>query len=171
MKLNFGCGSIQPDGWVNIDNDPEFNTVFREIYSQDDNTFDLIVAHCSIQMIEYNNITQVLAELHRVLKPEGILRISLPDIKTGFRKYIDQDIDWFPNGEDSLHDRFCAWLTWYSTTKSLLTQDALSEKLHQSGFENVAWVGFQETFFGDKSVWELDTRNGECYFMEAQKNG
>lgn len=169
MNLNFGCGSIQPNDWVNVDIDPEFNTEIKNIHLIDDNQFDKIVAHCSIQMIEYNDLERNFNGLCRILKPGGVLRISLPNITKGFEMYMSKNIDWFPNGEDDLHDRFCAWLTWYSTSKSLLTFEALKSKLLLSGFEDVSLVDFKISFYGDEKILELDTRQYECYFTEAVK--
>lgn len=171
MKLNFGCGSIQPDGWVNLDTSPEFGMdvlppmALEYTYSTahfDDDHFDLIVAHCALQQVCYNEVPGQLQELCRILKPEGVLRISLPDIVRGFIAYSNDDIDWFPNGEDSTDARFSNWLTWYSTTRSLWTQPEIMALLSEAGFSTVCGAEFEGEEF-------LDTRQGECYFVEAVK--
>lgn len=117
-KLNFGCGSIQPEGWENVDiedcGQPHIGT--STLFA--DGEFDIIVAHCAIQIVDFMDLFTVLSDLHRILKPGGILRISLPDIIAGFHEVKKQPF-----------------------------------KVGRPG-----------------SV-ELDTREGECYFMEAVKNG
>lgn len=120
-KLNFGCGSIPLD-WSNLDVE-DFGQEYvgsTELFA--DNTFDIIACHCALQITEFHNIEKILAELHRILKPGGVLRISLPDIVRGFQAYQVGNIDWLPNGEDNIDERFSAWLTWYSTTRTLLTR-------------------------------------------------
>lgn len=166
-RLNFGCGSIQPSGWMNVDSNPYYETPFKDLNSFSDDTFDIIVAHASIQQIEWHNLVTVLQDLHRILVSGGVLRISLPDIERGFEAYQQNHIDWFPNGETNIHDRFSAWLTWYSTTKTLLTHGALANKLHEAGFRSVFESSYKQSDVPGAA--ELDTREGEFFFMEAYK--
>lgn len=167
MMVNWGCGSIQPEDWINIDNDPEFASPFRNLKSFIE--IDVIVAHCSLQMVEFNKIEEQLKEFYDHLKSGGILRISLPDLSKGFYAFSQGNIDWFPNGEENLDDRFSAWLTWYSTSKTLLTIGALKNKLVAAGFTEFAYCQFNQSAFGGPGVTELDTRLGEVYFIEARK--
>lgn len=168
-RLNFGCGSIQPAGWVNLDRDDHGQGAqeYGDISGLLVDTFDIIVAHCSLQMTEYNDVPATLCALHKVLKPGGVLRISLPDIYRGFRAYATGEIDWFPNGEDSIDDRFSNWLTWYSTTRSLWTPQAIKDRLLEAGFVKVYACSFGESTF--EGAAELDSRRGECFFVEAVK--
>jgi len=169
MNINFGCGSIQPSDWTNIDIDPEYKTEHKNLHLIPDNSCDILVSHATICGISYNEIKPTLLEFKRVLKPSGIVRISLPDILSGFDAYKNNNINFFPNSEDSLDRRFSAWLTWYSTSKSLLTYKALEYKLHDSGFKNITKVKYKETTLLNPKVYELDTREHEFYFMEAIK--
>lgn len=167
-KLNFGCGTIQPQGWDNVDKEV-FGQLFvgsTDIFDND--TYDVIVAHASIQCTEWHSIPALLKELHRILKPGGILRISLPDIYTGFKAWESGVREFFPNSEEHIDEKFSAWLTWYSTTKSLLTPTALRLKLMEAGFDpaSIFRVKFGQ---GSKESAELDTRKDEFYFMEARK--
>ena len=169
MNINFGCGSIQPSDWTNIDLDPEFKTEYKNLYLIPDNSCDILVSHATICAIPYHEIKIILLEFNRVLKPDGILRISLPDIVSGFNAYKNNDINFFPNSEDNLDRRFSSWLTWYSTSVSLLTHKALEYKMHDSGFKNITKVRYGETTFSNPKVCELDTRENEFYFVEAIK--
>lgn len=173
-KLNWGCGSIQPKDWDNIDKDYNFyNGTDQNFYSgtQDmaDNTYDIIVAHASIQQIEWHDLVKELKELHRILKPKGVIRISLPDIEAAFANFQMGNKEWFPNGENSIEDRFSAWLTWYSTSKILLTPYALDNKLREAGFHSSYKAEFKVTRIADIEITKLDTRENEFYFVEATK--
>lgn len=169
-KLNWGCGSIMPADWDNLDNDPSFGALFQDTNLISSNTYDIIVAHCSLQMNDWHELPGVLENLYRILKPGGVLRISLPDIVAGFGALIEDNKDWFPNGEEDLDERFCAWLTWYSTSKTLLTQKALFDKLIKANFREIGECGFKESrFLVTPEIIELDTRENEVYFMEAVK--
>lgn len=168
IKVNYGCGSIQPEGWINVDSDNDFN-VLTNLDSVNNDSVDIMVAHAIIQQIEWHDLVKQLSDLRDKLKEGGVLRISLPDIQRGFKALEEYDHEWFPNGEDDIHERFCAWITWYSTSITLLTPEALIDKLKAAGFEFVQRVQFKETVFSDSSITELDTRKNEFYFMEARK--
>lgn len=169
IKVNFGCGSIQPVGWVNVDFDETFKAPVKHLGEIDDNSVDIIVAHCVLQITETKNLDFLLRDILRVLKPGGTVRISLPDIIRGFKEYELDNKDWFPNNEDFIDDRFSNWLTWYSTTRTLLTAKSLRYKLHKNEFERIHGVRFKETVSNNIEILELDTRENECYFMEASK--
>jgi len=169
MKINFGCGSIQPSDWVNIDLDPEFNTEYKDLKLMPDNSCDIIVCHAIVCCVKYHDIEKVLSEFYRVLKPGGVARISLPDIVSGFNAYKNNNISFFPNSEDDLDNRFSAWLTWYSQSASLLTSKALQYKLQAVGFNDLAETQFKQTKYSNEKIYELDTREHEFYFVEAMK--
>lgn len=169
-KLNFGCGSIQPEGWDNIDME-DFGQRFVggfEILESD--TYDIVVAHCALQINGYNEYEEMLKNFLRILKRGGVLRVSLPDIEAGFEALQAGDKDWFPNGETNLDDKFSNWLTWYSTSKSLLTPQAMINRLHEAGFYEAHQAQFGETWYKHaQSSPELDDRKNEVYFVEAIK--
>lgn len=173
-KLNWGCGSIQPKDWINVDHDWHFyNGTDKNFYNNTmaftDNEFDIIVAHASLQQVEWHSLVDQLKELKRILKPGGVLRISLPDIISGFEAYRVGNITWFPNNEEKLSDRFSAWLTWYSTSKTLLTRYALENKIMESGFSDKKACLPTQTHSNYPEVTELDTRHDEFFFVEAYK--
>ena len=169
MNINFGCGSIQPVDWINIDIDPEYKTGHKNLHLIPDNSCDILVSHATICVIPYHEIKAVLLEFSRVLKPGGVVRISLPDIVSGFDAYKNNNVNFFPNSEDDLDKRFSAWLTWYSQSASLLTDKALQYKLQDSGFSSVSKTEFKQTAYSDEKIYELDTREYEFYFVEAVK--
>ena len=163
MNINFGCGSIQPSDWINIDIDPEFKTEHNDLSLITDNSCDVLVCHAIICCVKYHDIEKVLSELN------GVVRISLPDIISGFDAYKNNNINFFPNSEDDLDKRFSAWLTWYSQSASLLTSKALEYKLQAVGFNNVAETNFKQTVYSNEKIYQLDKREHEFYFVEAMK--
>lgn len=86
-KLNLGSGEVYKDGYVNLD----WNTVAKaDVYHNlnllpypfEDNTFDEIIAHHILEHLD--RPFQVMKELHRILKPNGILHIQVPHFSRGF---------------------------------------------------------------------------------------
>ena len=72
MKINFGCGSIQPSDWTNIDIDSEYKTEHKNLNQIADNSCDIIVSHATICSIYYHDIKTILLEysnkLYNLLK-------------------------------------------------------------------------------------------------------
>ena len=80
-RLNFGCGKNKLKGWVNVDIDKTLNpdkvfdfNVFP--YPFKNNEFDEIYADNVIEHLE--DIPRVMKELHRISKPNGLIRIIVP---------------------------------------------------------------------------------------------
>jgi SAM-dependent methyltransferase len=80
-KLNFGCGKNIIKGYINADIMPfervdkifDFN-IFPYPFS--DNEFDEILADNILEHLD--DITAVMKELHRISKPNGIIKIIVP---------------------------------------------------------------------------------------------
>lgn len=79
-KLNIGCGKDLRDGYINIDIVDYGGNVVHDLnkvpYPFEDNTFDEILA--SHVMEHLNNFNSTVTELHRILKPNGILTVYAP---------------------------------------------------------------------------------------------
>lgn len=86
-KLNLGCGIYKKEGYVNLDWDqkvgPDVVHDFNKFpYPFADNTFDLIEAFHVIEHLD--RPFSVMSELHRILKPEGVLIVKVPHFSRGF---------------------------------------------------------------------------------------
>lgn len=117
MKLNLGCGDIRPTGWVNIDSSlnaniqripylgkllskvmglKEYNNsnlVYMNLNSRwmyKDNSIDIVYSSHLFEHLTLKSANLYLSEAYRVLKPEGVLRIVVPDLYKICRKYIDE---------------------------------------------------------------------------------
>jgi predicted SAM-dependent methyltransferase len=85
MKLNVGCWKRDLPGFINIDlielPHIDFKTDIGDLNMFDDDSADLI--YCS-HALEYKTLVEVnttLKEWWRVLKPGGILRLSVPNFQ------------------------------------------------------------------------------------------
>jgi SAM-dependent methyltransferase len=86
-KLNLGCGEHHKDGYINLDwqplTKPDVTHNLNEFpYPFEDNTFDLIEAFHVLEHVD--KPFEVMKEMHRVLKPEGILHLKVPHFSRGF---------------------------------------------------------------------------------------
>lgn len=91
-KLNFGCGKDIRKGWVNFDlaKLPGVDVVgdFKRRLPFKDSTFDYILASHVLEHIphhigkEKDGLICVMEELHRILKPNGMLEIKVPHYRS-----------------------------------------------------------------------------------------
>ena len=91
MKLHLGCGKRNIPGFINIDKNS-----YRHVHYKRDvanlkifksNCVDLIYASHVIEYFDQFEVIKVLKEWKRVLKKEGILRLSVPNFKSLIKVY------------------------------------------------------------------------------------
>ncbi len=92
MKLHLGCGHKKLPGFVNIDIDPSVKPdLIDDIFTLADmkeESADLIYACHVLEHIKFWDVRQVLMRWNDILKPGGILRLSVPDMDAVFAHYF-----------------------------------------------------------------------------------
>jgi hypothetical protein len=84
MKLNLGCGFCPKDGWINCDHnkralaDRFFD--LKDGIPYEEGTVDEVAIENVLDSLTHPQATQVMWEIHRVLKPGGIVSIIQCDI-------------------------------------------------------------------------------------------
>lgn len=93
MKLlNFGCGAMCHPAWVSIDVEP----MSKEILCHEvvmplpfaDGCFDACYCSHELEHLSRDEARRLVAEIHRVLKPGGIVRFAVPDLEGIVRAYL-----------------------------------------------------------------------------------
>lgn len=92
INLHLGCGNINNPAFINIDlvPAPHIHYVSRidHLHQFRDNSIDLIYAcHC-LEHFSHMQTLAVLKEWCRVLKKNGILRVSVPDFNSMVELYL-----------------------------------------------------------------------------------
>jgi len=95
MKLlNIGCGSQCHPAWTNIDivsTSPNVITFdIRKGLPFDNNIFDAVYHSHLLEHLPQDNALALLTEALRVLKPDGIMRVVIPDLETIARLYLNK---------------------------------------------------------------------------------
>lgn len=84
VKLNIGCGPAIKSGWLNIDIDPRLEGAVYMDATQPlalrDASVDFAYCEHMIEHVELDDAIAMLGELHRVLRPGGMLRIATPEM-------------------------------------------------------------------------------------------
>lgn len=96
VKLHLGCGDDYKQGYINVDLYPKNPTAVDAVWDiktvpYADNSVDEIVCSHVIEHFDANTGHQVLAEWHRVLKPNGILKLETPDLLSNCRDFVSAD--------------------------------------------------------------------------------
>jgi predicted SAM-dependent methyltransferase len=104
-KLVLGCGYSVLKEWLNSDFHPlsdevvYLNATHRFPFS--DGVFDYIFSEHMIEHISYSDAQQMLGECFRVMKPEGRIRISTPNLEFLF--------DLYRNDKSPLQEEYIRW--------------------------------------------------------------
>lgn len=176
-RLHWGCGPITPYGWVNSDVAafPGVDVVadIRAGLPLADDSFDYIASIHTLPELSYGDLDRALGELRRVLRPEGVLRLALPDLDKAIAAYAGKDIDYFFLISDdvvkSLSGKMIVQLLWYGRSKSLFTPEFTAELLDRNGFHSIQVCEFRQTASAFPGIIELDDRPLESFFIEATK--
>jgi predicted SAM-dependent methyltransferase len=175
-RLHWGCGPITPYGWVNSDIEPgpgvDVVADIRHGLPLPDESFDYIVSIHVLPEIPYGDLDGALRELRRVLKPGGVLRLSLPDLDKSIAAYKSKDIDYFLIPDEavkSLSGKMIVQLLWYGRSRSMFTVEFTKELLTRNGYQSIQECAYRQTFSPYPGMTELDDRELESFFIEARK--
>jgi predicted SAM-dependent methyltransferase len=116
MKVNLGCGSHTPAGWVNVDyalgarltkipffksinkrcklfnldwNDMIFLHDLTKKFPWPDSSVDVVYTSHTLEHFNKNDGRRFLTDCHRVLRKDGILRVVVPDLRYIVNDYLD----------------------------------------------------------------------------------
>lgn len=97
VRIHLGCGQINSPKFINIDVQAykhiHYLSRVEKLPFLKSEMADLIyVSHC-LEHISHLELKKTLSEWHRILKPGGILRLSVPDFDVLLNKYIEQGRD------------------------------------------------------------------------------
>lgn len=106
-KLHLGCGRNPLDSWLNSDQHPKSSNILRLDVSKrlpfEDEQFAYVFSEHMIEHLSYTQGMQMLEECHRILKPNGRIRISTPDLSFLLALYFDD--------RSNLQERYIDWST------------------------------------------------------------
>jgi predicted SAM-dependent methyltransferase len=175
VRINFGCGSVQPEGWANVD---------RVDYGQEhvadllaglpfpDGSVEYVVANHSLSDLDHHELGKALPELRRILVPGGVLRILVPNLLAAVAAYHEDDAAWFPLGDDlpSVDERLCTFVGWFGTARSQWTYGYATALCLDAGFVVTADAEpHASVLCADSAIADLDDREVQALIVEARK--
>ncbi len=161
LYVQYGCGLSCPDGWINYDASPTLQLqkipllgsivrsasrakfpkkvrhgdIIKGLPQKDGSAKGLYCSHV-LEHLAYDDMLVAIKNSYRVLSPDGIFRLIVPDMELICRKYIDAlDKDKDPDA-----------------VKKMLEESILGIKTRKRGFLN-----FFKSFFGNANhLWMWD---------------
>ncbi|HEY9003245.1 MAG TPA: methyltransferase domain-containing protein [Mucilaginibacter sp.] len=204
--VQYGCGFTAPDGWVNYDASPTLRyerlPLIGKFYTRNSQRFpenvkygDIVkglpeqsgncdAVYCShiLEHLAYNDFKKALKNTHTILKPDGIFRAVMPDLKAAIDAYIENyDKQDSPASEFmrstmlGIEDRGSGFrsvlMKLYGNSKHLWMWDyrSLHHELQQAGFRNIRPCKFGDSTEKEFALVEEEGRFYGAVAFECQK--
>jgi predicted SAM-dependent methyltransferase len=175
--LQIGSGKAIHRGWLNtdifgsdgikIDTEIDAAIDIEKPLPFPNSSFDAIYGAEVIEHVPRESVGPFLIEARRVLRPDGVLRLTTPNAKAVCEIYLGI------HKNSKLEERFSTWLEaeanpefWLNAMfrfwghKWLWDSDNLCALMRSSGFKFIALVEPQKTRSGMKELENLDIRYG-----------
>ena len=149
---------------------------------------DVIYSSHMLEHVHEAAARALLTECYRVLKPEGILRVVVPDLRLAAQSYLDRDTAFFSQPAnfpiadafvESLHlrarpkggqfERLVRWLlrTDEGGHRWMYDGESMCYRIAQAGFRDVSVCGYREGRCQDAVM--MDSRPVDSVHIEATK--
>jgi SAM-dependent methyltransferase len=173
-RLNWGSGTDPEPGWINSDRKGgpgiDISCDILDGLPLEDASIDYAVSIHALPEVAYRDLVPVLAELRRVLRPGGVLRLALPSLEKAMNAYRAGDRDYFLIPDDDMQTiggKLVTQLVWYGYSRTVFVPEFAEELLRRAGFREVHHVAFGETTSSYPEIVTLDNRPRESFFAEA----
>ena len=173
MKLHLGCGNNNIKGYVNIDvrllNGVDIVDDVKTLSSYADSSVEVIYASHVLEHIGRHEYKDVLARWHKILQPNGILRLSVPDMEKVFLHYAQfkdlEKLKGFIWGGQNYRYNY-HYIGWDFET--------LKKDLSDTGFTHIQRYDWRNTEHADMDDYSqcylphLDKENGEIMSLNIE---
>ena len=176
MKLHLGCGQKNfGEDWIHIDGSEYDHIKYHDIANLpfEDNTCDLIYASHVLEYFDRDQVLVVLNEWQRVLKPDGVLRLAVPDFGAMAKLYVDTGISL----DRFIGPIFGKWKMTETETiyhRTVYDFDSLKNVLEKCNYTNVKlwdWRDVEHANFDDYSqayIPHMDKENGTLISLNIE---
>lgn len=182
-RINLCCGSQKVQGYFGIDvvsGCDLYLDLSRSGLPFCSSTIDVVVCMSAINYFSRARGEELVYEMFRVLRPGGICRIGVQDMRALAERYMKNDTEFFfqtlPDGRErfegpTIGDKFAAWFYGYSVASHRCQYfydfDSLAYLFKNAGFSVVERKSYRESCIAE--VEWLDNRPDQMFFLEAVK--
>lgn len=191
MKLHLGCGRRNfGKDWIHIDGSSTENKGdrrsgpgdFSHIKYHDitklsfsDNTVDLIYSSHTFEYFDRDECYDILKEWRRVLKPNGILRLAVPDFEACAKLYVNKKIP-LSRFVGMFYGKWEIKNNIYIYHKTIYDFISLKQILKNIGFRNIRKWDYKEVEHGHIDDYSqayfphMDKKNGTLVSLNIEAN-
>lgn len=188
--LNLGSGPCRYSGWLTADAFASEADIYMNVkrrFPFNKNTFSVVYSEHMLEHIYIDKVPTVLKEVHRVLKPKGIFRVTVPDLEIHAKKYVEKDTEFFrpiitkyKGRWDKQKNKY--WLV-RSNGGAFMTRaverfyhhrwmydfETLSSCLKEVGFVSATKKSYKESSSPEAAMMDKEERAFETLYIDAQK--
>lgn len=183
MKLNIGCGSVKPSGWVNTDKSYKiYLSQYLKLGSSDvssyavvyqnlskpwrfkSNSINIVYSSHLLEHLDRKSRELFIHESHRVLKKGGVLRVVVPDLYELSKQYIERT----NFGDLTAAKSFLYWLNLHKDNLH-----SVERPLYKKLYDWIQNYPKQHQYMYDKTLLEEDLDSydwGNYYYCEYGKS-
>jgi len=182
-KINLCCGSQIIPGYFGIDIngkvDLKLNLEKRNLPFKD-SVLDVVTCTSAINYFTRSRGQEIINEVYRTLKIDGVARFSVQDLESIARRYVEKDYAFFfqklPDGRErfegpTLGDKFAAWFYGYASNgvpcRYFYDYDSLANLFKTAGFSVVEKKEYLHSRLDNIDL--IDNRPDQMFFLEAIK--
>lgn len=182
-KVNLCSGTQKVPGYLGIDL-VEGADLRLDLSTKDlpfaESSLDALVCMSAINYFTRERAQQLVREMRRVLRPGGVCRVGVQDMRSLAERYVRGDRDFFfqklPDGRDrfegpTLGDKFAAWFYGYAVgayrCEYFYDFDSLAYLFRDAGFSLVERKAYRESRLPEVGL--LDNRADQMFYLEALK--
>jgi len=182
-KLNVCCGLQKVPGYLGIDiidgADLQLDLERMDLPFASASV-DTVVCMSAINYFTRERARRLAQEMWRVLRPGGVCRVGVQDMKALAERYVRGDHEFFfqklPDGRErfegaTLGDKFAAWFYGYAVDghpcRYFYDFESLAHLFRTAGFALVERKAFGESRIAE--VAQLDNRPDQMFYLEAVK--
>lgn len=186
--VNLGCGESGLEGWINVDthwnNNVSLVYDIRKHLPLSTNSTPGIFTEHFVEHLDYSEeIPFFLSECHRILKPDGVLRIVVPDAGKYLNGYCQSDWELIESTRPLNSEHIDKWYGQKINTKmemmNVVFRQGIEHKfaydaetlcyvLEKFGFKDVKQQHFQEGYISDLCI-DRESRQSESLYVEGRK--
>jgi SAM-dependent methyltransferase len=182
-KVNLCSGTQKVPGWLGIDlvdgADLRLDLARMDLPFPE-SSLDALVCMSAINYFTRGRAQQLVREMRRVLRPGGVCRIGVQDMRALAERYVREDRAFFfqklGNGRDrfegpTLGDKFAAWFYGYAVgayrCEYFYDFESLAYLFREAGFSLVERKAYRDSRLPEVEL--LDNRADQMFFLEALK--
>ena len=186
LKINLCSGEVKIDGFINVDvwAKPDIYLDLEDsLIPLPNSSAKVVVMMSAINYFTRDRALLILKDIHRILKPSGILRVGVQDLKLISKKYIDKDREFFFQKKIDGKDRFPGetfadkfnyfFYRGFSGIKGkhhkyMFDYETMEKMFSQAGFKNIKNKKFLDSEINE--IDKIDNRPEMFFYIEAIKD-